>query len=86
MSRSDPELRERIAETVRQRGVIRADSIVELRHMLGEDAQSRSSISKAVRSLHYNQAYADKHVALYRPHTGDMETRPYHVSYTGSAG
>lgn len=82
MPHSDPELRERIAEKIRERGCIEAESLNELKHVLGEDV-SNTKFSQALRSLHYNLQHRHMGVQLVRPIVSamDYEPRGYRVVY-----
>jgi len=84
MVSSDPDLRERLVAKIKEKGSIHAETLDDVRRILGEEAESNTRVGRALRSLNYNPAHADQRVRVLRPHAGEMETRPYHISYRAS--
>ena len=74
---SDPMLRESLAIRLHQMGSVKADTISELKQLVGMPHVSNSQFSKALGSLAYNS----KCILLRRPRESLMEARPYHVDY-----
>ena len=86
MPHSDPDLRMRIAEEVRQRGPLTEDTITDLRVALDMTDVSNTQFSRALRSLHFQ--HPEVGVRLSRPGAGHPhsisaygDTPPYRVHH-----
>ena len=74
---SNPELRMRIAQKVRELGTVKADTLGELKDMLDMADVSNTQFGRALRSLHYKYGP----VRLNRPLVSfGYGSRPYHLT------
>lgn len=90
MPHSDPNLRMRIAEKVKELGFINADSLEDLKRTLGMGEVSNTQFGRALGSLCFNHPAQGVRVA--RPHSqhphaggGYGQQSPYHVRYVQGA-
>jgi len=78
---SNPAIKQALEAKLRRSGtVINADSIEELKQIVGMTDISNTQFRLALHSLHYKPGP----VRVSRPHSDYMEPRPYLVSYAGS--
>lgn len=74
---SDPEIRENLALRLSEAVRIEANTLSELKALLGMSDVSNTQFNKALGSLVYNSGC----VVMRRPRGAIMEARPYHVRY-----